>query len=172
VHRVFYGRTGGLPAQLGAADAAATITTAVIEERVFDQTFRVVAQSQLIAGDVDGDGRSDLILADESLHDLNGGVHVIAGRAERLSGTIDPVARSFLTYAGQPSRAPDCHDGGDACIVHEDVGSGWISLGDLTGDHRPDLLIGATANGGTPLQGSALSMAHTYLVSPPARPKP
>jgi hypothetical protein len=172
VHRVFYGRQGGLPAQLGAADAAATITAASIEDHVAGTTLRLSATSQLIAGDIDGDGRRDLILADESLHGLNGGVHLIAGRAERLSGTLDPGARSFLTYAGQRARAPDCHDGGDSCIVDEDVGSGGISLGDLTGDHRPDLLIGATANGGIPTQGLALSMAHTYVVSPPARPKP
>jgi hypothetical protein len=96
-YRVYYGRKGGLPAQLGAADAAATITTAsVMQGGGILSLF-----SELIAGDVDGDGLPDLILADMSLHDENGGVHVIAGKPERLSGTIDPVSRSYLTWASR-----------------------------------------------------------------------
>ncbi|HEX3478410.1 MAG TPA: hypothetical protein VHT91_25490 [Kofleriaceae bacterium] len=171
VHRVFYGRTGGLPAQLGGADAAATITTTSIQYDAGGTKLQISAPSQLIAGDVDGDGVRDLILADESLHSGNGGVHVIAGRGERLSGTIDPVARSFVTYVGQPQREPNCSGGGNQCIVNEDVGGG-VSIGDLTGDHHPDLLIGASANGAVPLQGFGQAMGHTYVVSPPARKNP
>lgn len=119
------------------------------------------------AGDVDGDGLPDLILADMSLHDGNGGVHVIAGKPERLSGTLDPVSRSYLTYVGQPVREPQCVPGLGSCITPERVGS--VSLGDLDGDHHPDLLIGAATDGGIPVQPTDMAMAHTYMVSPTAR---
>jgi hypothetical protein len=164
-YRVYYGRKGGLPAQLGAADAAATITTAsVMQGGGILSLF-----SELIAGDVDGDGLPDLILADMSLHDENGGVHVIAGTPERLSGTLDPVSRSYVTYVGQPLREAPCPPIG-SCIVPERIGS--ASLGDLDGDHHPDLLIGADTPGSVLLEPSDTATAHMYIVSPSARTPP
>jgi hypothetical protein len=157
-YRVFYGSKAGLPAQLGTADAAATL--------VPTDSFW---PSHLIAGDVDGDGIPDLIFADENLHDSNGGVHVIKGRRERLSGAIDPTAPTNVTYVGQPQRVPRCS--ADPCVLPEKVGAG-VSLGDLTGDHHPDLLIGANSDDYEIVPGPGTAMAHTYVLSAPVIPKP
>lgn len=158
VRRVFYGRKGELPAQLAAADAAATLTPITAEYR-----------SQLLAGDVDGDGIRDLILADESLHDGNGGVHILQGRHGRLSGVVDLHGPTALTYIGRPERVPDCHEG--PCVLPERVGAG-VSLGDLTGDHRPDLLIGAASDSPLVLLGLAAPTGHSYVLSSSVLRKP
>ncbi|HSR96860.1 MAG TPA: hypothetical protein VLM79_07420 [Kofleriaceae bacterium] len=157
-HRVFYGRTGGLPAQLEAVDAAATLVPS-----------HGFYPSQLIAGDVDGDGIPDLIFADQNLHDTNGGVQVIKGQHERLSGAIDPSAESKVSYIGQPQPVPGCH--GDNCTLPEKLGTG-ISLGDLTGDHQPDLIIGASSDDYEIIPVPGAAMGHTYVLSSPVMPKP
>jgi hypothetical protein len=158
MHRVYYGRKGGLPAELGHADAAAALA---VPGAFYSAT--------LLAGDVDGDGIRDLILADENLHDDNGGVHILKGRRERLSGTIAISGPSVLTYVGQPQRVPRCSSG--SCVLPEKLGAG-VSLGDLTGDHRPDLLIGADSDDYEVVPGPGTAMAHTYIVSAPVIPKP
>jgi hypothetical protein len=157
-HRLFYGSTAGLPAQLEVADAAATFAPS-----------EVWYPSQLIAGDLDGDGIPDLIFADENLHDTNGGVHIIKGQHERLAGAIDPRVPSKVTYVGQPQRVPGCH--GDPCTLPEKVGAG-ISLGDLNGDHQPDLLIGANSDDYEIIPGPGTAMGHTYVLSSPVMSKP
>jgi hypothetical protein len=157
-NRVFYGNKAGLPAQLGAADAAATLAPS-------DGFW----PSQLIAGDVDGDGVPDLIFADENLHDSNGGVHIIKGRHERLSGAIDPGSPTIVTYVGQSQRIPGCQ--GDHCVLPEKLGAG-VSLGDLTGDHHPDLLIGANSDDYEIVPGPGVAMSHSYVLSSPVIPKP
>lgn len=159
-HRVFYGFKGELPTQVSTADAAATITLA---EGV---SFY---PSQLSAGDIDDDGIPDLIFANENLDDTNGGVHLIKGRHERLSGAIDPVASSTVTYVGQPQRVPSCR--GDNCVLPEKVGAG-VSLGDLTGDHHTDLLIGANSDDYEIIPGPGTAMGHTYVLSSPVIPNP
>jgi len=158
VHRVFYGRKGELPAQLGAADAAATLTP-----------IEGPWTSQLLAGDVDGDGVRDLMLADQNVHDGDGGVHVMKGRHERLSGAIEPDSPLVITYVGQPQRIPGC-DGKD-CFLPEKVGAG-ISLGDLTGDHLPDLVVGASSDEYEIVPGPGTAMGHTYVLSAPVIPRP
>ncbi|HZJ61891.1 MAG TPA: VCBS repeat-containing protein [Kofleriaceae bacterium] len=157
-NRVFYGSKAGLPAQLGAADAAATLAPS-------DGFW----PSQLVAGDVDGDGIPDLIFADENLHDSNGGVHIIKGRHERLSGAIDPRSPTIVTYVGQSQRIPGCQ--GDHCVLPEKLGAG-VSLGDLTGDHHPDLLIGANSDDYEIVPGPGTAMSHSYVLSSPVIPKP
>lgn len=124
--------------------------------------------SNLVAADVDGDGIRDLIVTAPGLHDFNGAVHLIKGQAARLSGEIDPVARAFLSYVGQPARKPNCQPDRDPiCVAPERVG--WnLSVGDLTGHHGVDLLIGADQDG-IPMQGLGLGMAHIDLVSPRER---
>lgn len=162
VHRVFYGRKGPLPAQLTVDDAAATVTTS-------NSDYTSGNNSQLIGGDINGDGIRDLILADQSLHGTNGGVHLIKGGAARFSGTIDPGAQAFLTYAGTPFFLPDC--GQDNCTKPEMVGVG-VSLGDLTGDQHGDLLVGAALYLRENQQGALSSPSRTFVVSPPAQNKP
>jgi hypothetical protein len=157
-HRVFYGNKAGLPPALGMADAAATLSPT-------DSVY----PSQLIAGDVDGDGIPDLIFADENLHDTNGGVHVMKGRHERLAGVIHPDTPSAVTYVGQPQRLPGCQ--GDGCVLPEKLGAG-VSIGDLTGDHHPDLLIGANSDDYEIVPGPGVAIGHTYVLSSPVIPKP
>lgn len=157
-HRVFYGSKAGLPPQLGTADAAAMVTPT-------DDFW----PSQLIAGDVDGDGIPDLIFADENLHDSNGGVHVIKGRHERLVGAIAAGRPTIITYVGQPQRVPGCSRG--SCVLPEKVGAG-VSIGDLTGDHHPDLLIGANSDDYEIVPGPGTAMGHTYILSAPVIPQP
>jgi len=167
VHRVYYGRPGGLPAQLTTADAAAAFTTTLSD-------FISGNNSQLIGGDIDGDGVRDLILADQNLHGSNGGVHLIKGTAKRLSGTIDPSAQAVISYVGTPFHMADCGllgIGVRDCDMPEMVGVG-VSLGDLTGDHHPDLLVGAAVYFAGDPQGVALSPSHTYVVSLPALARP
>jgi hypothetical protein len=158
-HRVFYGRKAGLPAQLEASDAAATLPA------VFGPWT-----SQLLAGDIDGDGVRDLILADQNIHDENGGVRILIGEHERLSGAIDPESAALITYVGQPQRVPKCK-GRSSCVVPERIGAG-VSLGDLTGDHRQELLIGAATDEYEILPGPGAAMGHTYIVSSPVSSKP
>lgn len=158
-YHLFYGRKGGLPSQLGPGDQDATIP---VTSSLFD--------SQLIAGDASGDGIPDLILADSAFHDMNGGVHVLKGRAGvRLSGLVDPVARSFVTYVGETQRdSGPCASG----TVQERLGSQGIAIGDVNGDHHPDLLI--TALNSFPVKGGTCdtTLARLYVASPPAGTNP
>jgi hypothetical protein len=157
VFQVFYGHKGELPAQIDATSAAATLTAAAGQ-----------LPNRLLAGDADGDGIRDLIVSDSYLHDGNGGVHLIKGRRERLSGAIDLAGPRVITYVGQPQRVPQCP--ADPCVLPEHAGVG-IGLGDLTGDHRPDLLIGAAADyEGVP--GPGREVGRTYVVSAPVIPEP
>ena len=155
VHHVFYGRPGGMPAQLTDADAAATVHPSFSD-------FRSSNFSQLIGGDIDGDGIGDLILADTSLHDSQGGVHLMRGGAQRFSGDIDPVSQSFLTYVGVSFQKPGCS--GSSCSQPELVGD-CVAVGDLTGDHHPEVITGARGllNDNN---GHGLSPSRTYIVSP------
>jgi hypothetical protein len=157
-YRLFYGSKAGLPAELGAVDAAATIAPT---EGFYP--------SDLIAGDVDGDGIPDLIFADENSHENNGAVHVMKGKHARLSGALDPGSASNVTYLGQPQRLPNCQ--GDNCVLPEKLGAG-VSIGDLTGDHHPDLLIGANSDDYEIIPGPGVAMGHTYVLSSPVIPKP
>jgi len=109
------------------------------------------------------------------LHDFNGGVHLMRGRTGvRLAGVVDPVARSFVTYVGQPLREEQpCST--LSCIVSEALGWGGIAVGDVTGDHRVDLLIGATTRSlSAPEKGGPYDKtpARVYAVSPPASTNP
>lgn len=155
VHHVFYGRPGGMPAQLADADAAATVHPSFSDV----QSANI---SKLIGADLDGDGIGDLILADESLRDSQGGVHLMRGGAHRFAGDIDPISQSFLTYVGAPYHAAGCS--GQSCGRPEMVGHG-ISVGDLTGDHHPDLITGARDRFNE-FPGPGLSPSLAYVVSP------
>jgi hypothetical protein len=161
VHRVFYGRKGGMPAQLTDADAAATVHPSV-------SGFQSGNFSQMIGGDIDGDGMGDLILADESVRDSQGGVHLIRGGPQRFSGSIDPTSQSALTYVGAPFRMPGCS--GKDCTRPELVGRG-ISVGDLTGDKQADVIVGARGFIGADSETFS-SPSRAYVVSPPPFKKP
>jgi hypothetical protein len=96
-------------------------------------------------------------------------VHIIKGKRERLSDAIDLASPTVLTYVGQPQRVPKCK--ADPCVLPEKIGAG-VSLGDLTGDHKPDLLIGAASDDYEITPGPGVAMGHTYIVSAPVAPTP
>ncbi len=161
VHRVFYGRAGGFPAQLRSGDEDAVLAVSG------------AGASRIAGGDVDGDGQADVVVSDAGRRDGNGGVAVIRGAAQRLSGTIDPVTQGIV-YVGSPQRARGCVNlGGRACVVAEEVGVD-VGVGDLTGDGRLDILVSAPSDQDVaPKQGVAgSSLGHAYVVSPPVATNP
>ena len=154
-YRVFYGSAAGFPTQLDIGSEAAIIRGAG------------VSWSEIAGGDVDGDGARDLVVSDLDAHDLNGAVHVLRGTGSRLSGTVD-LAGQGTSYIGRTQRLPNCDFAiSPDCTSYELVGHS-LAVGDLTGDHRADFLVGAPASAfysavrGVP--GSA--PGHTYLVAP------
>lgn len=74
-----------------------------------------------------------------------------------------------MTYLGQPQRVPGCQ--GDPCVLPETLGAG-VSIGDLTGDHQADLLIGANSDDYEIVPGPGKAMSHSYVLSSPVIPKP
>jgi hypothetical protein len=167
IYRVFYGNKAGLPAQLTVGDAAASLATSVATDQ-----FGPV-KSQLIAGDIDGDGILDLVLSDSTLHAGNGGVSVIRGNRGRLSGIVSPL-ESLITYVGTPFRVPGCTSAnslGGSCIAPEAVGDSGVTLGDVTGDHMVDLLF-AGADTEISLTPTPQYPGRVYLVTPTATKKP
>lgn len=160
-YRVFYGRKDGFPAEVGPGDQDATLATPVEFE----------SSSLLIAGDANGDGIPDLVLADWLTHARNGSVSVLAGRAGvRMSGVVDFIARSYVTYVGTLQRGlgnPCASSSGE----YEALGT-TLALGDLNGDHHPDLLIGALDNLPWHRATCDVTDARIYFASPPAGPNP
>ncbi|WP_433367182.1 integrin alpha [Actinoplanes sp. CA-142083] len=75
------------------------------------------------AGDVDGDGRADLLVG-APCHDGPAGAD--AGKAYVVSGRTGKILRT--------------HDGAEA---GDALGWGAAGLGDITGDHRADYIVGA-----------------------------
>ena len=159
IQLLYYGRAGSFaPIGVDGADATFVMSGA--------------GHTKLAGGDVDGDGRRDLLVSDAGLYDRNGAVHLLRGDGTRLSGIIDLAMRA-TTYVGMPLRGVICgYTMSSDCIEHAAVGSD-IEIGDLTGDHRADILIGAATNQGVlPVLGvHGSSLAHAYLVSP-SREKP
>jgi hypothetical protein len=160
VHHLFYGRSAGFPAEVGLTEADAMLQTSLAN----------LSLRTLTAGaDVDGDGVRDLVVTDAALHNHNGGVHVLKGNGVRLSGIVELGVRS-TTYVGAPARLPNC-DSGDECTRVELVGN-ELSVGDLTGDHRADILVAAGSPDLVSRGDHGSSMAHAYVVSPPSDAKP
>jgi len=156
--KVFYGRAGGFPAVVSSSQADATL--------ILPGNTR----SHVAAGDVDGDGRRDLLVGDQASHAGDGSLHVLVGDGTRLSGTIDVAARS-TTYVGAPRHATNCDFAGAGCVVHEAVGGG-VNAVDLTGDHRAQAVVNATGIAITPLGVHGSSNDRIYVLSLPASARP
>jgi hypothetical protein len=153
--RVFYGRAGGFPAKIAAGDQDATIGVSQ-------------GRSEMASADLDGDGKLDVIVTETHVNGRNGRVHVFRGSGQRLSGSVE-TADSTLTYVGMQQRGTRCeYVGADSCVVDEDLGD-QISVGNVTGDQRADLLINAPAvQSSSPTLGRhGSALGHVYIVSPP-----
>src|SRR5262249_9173162 len=88
---VFYGRAGGFPPLVSVGDADATLVAP-------DTDASVIA-----GGDIDGDGRGDLVVGVRSAADFNGALFVLPGRADRFGGTIELAG--VASYVGAPHHA-------------------------------------------------------------------
>ncbi|MCW5806039.1 MAG: FG-GAP repeat protein [Deltaproteobacteria bacterium] len=128
---LFYGREGGFTGTIDLATADARATS----KHVFGvMTFA--------AGDLDGDGSRDLVVADPSVAGFNGGVHVLTGAnaTGRLSGEID-FGTLAATYVGM-TQLIDCPDGPSTCPQAQVFGAA-MGIGDLAGNGRADVLVAA-----------------------------
>lgn len=160
---VFYGRAGGFPATLHVSQANATLGGTSV--------MAYYAVGPLAAADLDGDGALDLALGDAGLAD-GGGVYILHGqRGARLSGDIS-IANVSTAYVGQIARVV-CSNAGQICPSRERAGT-TISVGDVTDDGRPDVLVTATGDQARiPYLGQhGSSGAAVYIMSLPAAASP
>jgi hypothetical protein len=152
VQHVFYGRHGGFPATVSVGDEDATITL----------TAGANGFSQIAGADLNGDGLPDLVVSDTEASSGNGAVHVIHGTGARLSGKVTPADHA-ISLVGETQRGTQCNN--PPCSVAEMFGASF-TIGALTGDHKPDLLVNApapeVAEVELGLHGS--SLAHAYVV--------
>jgi hypothetical protein len=140
------GATGApavLPQQQGAVDLLSQANLQLDGAVAFDQAGASVAN----AGDVNGDGIGDLVVgAPDANRDGRGDagvVHVVFGRSR--AGTVDLAALgdAGFTIVG--------------AATNDEVGTSVAGPGDVNGDGRPDLLLGApgATNNGRGNSGTA-----------------
>ena len=147
LYHLFYGRSGGFPAtvDLGAADATIRGSS-------------ILSLSGLVmdSADLDGNGSREVIFGDDTVAGSDGAVYVLYGRGTRWSGNVD-LGRTATVYRG------GSHDGLGAAI----------SVGDVTGDGRADLLVTAPSQRAeAPTLGvRGSSDSKVYVVSPAMAPR-
>lgn len=105
------------------------------------------ASSLARAGDVNGDGLSDIVVGNQYAGDGRGAAAVVLGRRETADVTLSqPGSGAFLLVGknGPPQNQPDRP--GDA------VGSDVAPGGDIDGDGLDDIIVGARGVGGGPYE--------------------
>jgi len=126
----------------GAAGVRADLDLAALNSRGFRITglrdeFRRLAVSD--AGDVDGDGLADVLVGAK---DTTVGADAYAGRASIVAGRATTTDVDLTT----PANVLATFDGGAANMQ---VGVSLARLGDVNGDGRSDLLVGAAKASGS-----------------------
>jgi len=126
-----------------------------------DATIRgssILSLSGLVmdSADLDGNGSREVIFGDDTVAGSDGAVYVLYGRGTRWSGNVD-LGRTATVYRG------GSHDGLGAAI----------SVGDVTGDGRADLLVTAPSQRAeAPTLGvRGSSDSKVYVVSPAMAPR-
>ena len=114
---LFYGAGGGISASV-AADADATYTGG---------TTSALGKSVASAGDLNGDGYADLVIGAYPYQDVKGRVYLFLGGADGSMATDVSAADGLI----------------DGEIEHGKLGRAVANAGDLDGDGRSDLVIGA-----------------------------
>ncbi len=130
---VLYGQPGGFSGPVNLISLMpATQGFVITGSSVFDQTGASAAG----VGDVNGDGRDDLLIGLPGSNSASGAAVVIFGQTSNISG---PLTTSTLT-SGQGARF-------DSGSVGAFAGYQVAPLGDINGDNAADFIIGATERG-------------------------
>lgn len=149
-YQIFYGRAGGFPARVEVDDADAVVRGSSPE--VGTSFF------PLRSADLDGDGARDLVLGDAGIDGGDGGVYVVPGRGGRWAGDL-PLGTTATVYLN--THRPCTHNTDLDCGLPDHLAA-TTSVGDLTGDHRADVLVTT----------SSTHPSTVYLVSPAVAPRP
>jgi len=133
------------------------------------------------AGDIDGDGKADLLIGADGVTNAatgnrSGGAAVVFGAASTDRVYTDPTAANghavFTCAAPAPVAATDpCTDPArrgywiDGAVTNDSTGYSVAGIGDVNGDHVPDLALGAYGfDPENPAGGTFSGAGATYVV--------
>jgi hypothetical protein len=130
---LFFGSTVEAGGSFSLADADVALVGAGVDP------YELSGWSVTSAGDVDGDGRSDLLIG--TIWDSEAGFHagkawLVRGSAVAAGGSFS-LADSFAAFVGQNIFGPH------PTLMHDQSGESVASAGDVDGDGFDDLIVGA-----------------------------